>query len=298
MGYPDLERPIMTDNLDAEIMLWVQVAKGDVDGHPFHGNQYTEGNGSVSMDDYSHRGPGNSAVPGAPVSADDKVELPKKVGSVPVSPKSNSPRDIARWANAIHFSLLRGQMPVVHAKDFPALLAEMARTNKGGNDITKVRINGTRLMGLDGKGYLRSQMPQIDTDDRPNFLNQIKERYGITSTPENVDPTTLAPIQKEVNGNKSGGIMKAFPEGIPDKLRILISKDGYVLDGHHTWAAAVALKFAGAAKTMPVYRLSCNWDEAMKVALDYCKENKIPFQSFDTPSPVGKSAEMPWWFYD
>jgi hypothetical protein len=28
------------DKLDSEIIKWVQVAKGDVVGHPFHGNQY------------------------------------------------------------------------------------------------------------------------------------------------------------------------------------------------------------------------------------------------------------------
>jgi hypothetical protein len=29
-------------NLNSEILNWVQVAKGDVPGHPFHGNQYSE----------------------------------------------------------------------------------------------------------------------------------------------------------------------------------------------------------------------------------------------------------------
>ena len=38
----------MTTDIDAEIYNWVRVAKGDVPGHIFHGNQYQQGTGGGS----------------------------------------------------------------------------------------------------------------------------------------------------------------------------------------------------------------------------------------------------------
>jgi len=293
----------MTAEIDLQIIEWVRLAKvGDVEGHSFHGNQYSQGVGSDSS---ASAKPARQADPNRNQVASDRYGSPQttqdikpvvadKLGPKPLpnhdtriksDPTDTSPKGIRAWANEIHFALMRGEQPVVSDKHLPDLLAEMARTKTKGNDITNLRIDGTRLMGLDGKGYSRSQMPQIDEKERPQFLKDIEKSNGITVKPMRVDPTTLKPIQKEINGDKSGGIMGKNPDGIPDSMRILVSKDGYVVDGHHTWAAAVALKFAGKSATMPVYQLSCDWKTAMDVGLAWDKKHNVPLQGFDTPSP-------------
>ena len=40
------------ENLDQEIIQWIQLAKGDITGHEFHGNQYTTGFGAMSNQGY------------------------------------------------------------------------------------------------------------------------------------------------------------------------------------------------------------------------------------------------------
>ena len=39
----------MADQLDAEILEWILLAKGDRPGHDFHGNQYTTGLGAAGI---------------------------------------------------------------------------------------------------------------------------------------------------------------------------------------------------------------------------------------------------------
>ena len=305
----------MTPDVDAEILAWVLLAKaGDVQGHEFHGNQYSEGQGGaaagtppprqadpnrnqVSADRYGSTPPADSAQ--APKTTQDikpvvgdkhePAPLPNHDTRIKSDPKDESPKGIRAWAKEVHYALLRGEQPIISGKHFGTLLAEFSRANTKGNDISKIRIDGTRLMSLDGKGYSRNQMPQIDSEARPQFLKDIEKSDGITVKPMNVDPTTLKPIQKEINGDKSGGIMSKNPSGIPDSMRILISSDGYVVDGHHTWAAAVALKLMGKSDTLPVYQLSCDWRKAMDVGLAWDKEHDVKLQGFDTKPPVGKS---------
>jgi len=289
----------MTSDINAEILAWVRLAKaGDTKGHAFHGNQYQEGESGgeaparqVDSSRYQANGRYGTAettesIKPTVAEKPKPAELPNHDTRIKSEPADTSPKGIKNWAREIHFALTRGEQPIISAQHFPALIAEMARTNSKGNDITNIRIDGTRLMGLDGKGYSRSKMPQIDESERPQFLKDIEKSDGITVKPMSVDPTTLKPIQKEINGDKSGAIMKKNPDGIPDNMRILVSKDGYVVDGHHTWAAAVALKLAGKSAQFPVYQLSCDWKKAMDVGLAWDKEHNVPLQGFDTKPPV------------
>lgn len=53
MSYPCCNLGVMDDtfstpDLDAEILNWIAVAKGDLPGHDFHGNQYTTGYGAIN----------------------------------------------------------------------------------------------------------------------------------------------------------------------------------------------------------------------------------------------------------
>lgn len=185
------------------------------------------------------------------------------------------------WADGIADSILRGDKPSIESKNLTAFLSKAALRDDH-PDITELRIDGTPLYGEDGLGIERKDMPQVPGKRRKEFLDDIARDKGVTSTIENVDPRTLQPIQKEVSAARAGAIYRKFAdkEGIPEKERILISADGYVVDGHHTWAASVGYAFDSDAK-LPVYRLSVNAKEALEVSLEWTKSQGIEGQAID-----------------
>jgi hypothetical protein len=286
---------------DAEIIAWI-LKVGDIQGHAFHGNQYSDGEGGgsapvrqvdagrfqVSSDRYGST-PDQTTDNAKPASADAEKPVPDNADKrVKTAPQDDSPKAISQWAKEIHFALKRGEQPIVKAKYFPALIAEMAKSGLRGNDVSKIRIDGTKLMGLNGKGIARKDMPQVDEKDRPRFIEDILKSDGVKADKVEIDPRTLQPIQKEINGDKCGGIMGAHKDGIPDSMRILITRDGFVLDGHHTWGASVGIAIAGGSKTIPAYRLDCDWKTAMKVALAWDKANGVKGQDINATLPKDK----------
>jgi hypothetical protein len=106
-----------------------------------------------------------------------------------------------------------------------------------------------------------------------------------------VDPTTLKPWQCEVNGRKIAGMFRSWKEsGVPDEQRILVSSDGYVIDGHHTWAAAVGIKFVNSDTSLPIYRLSITGKEAIDLSNQWADAHGYEHQ---TLSPT-KKAILKW----
>lgn len=268
----------MTANEDSEIIAWILFSKGDIEAHPFHGNQYSTGQSGAEVPRQVDTGRFQVA---SDRFGSKPASNPNSDRRIKSDPTDTSPKGIAHWTKSIHYALLRGENPIISGKNFPTLIGEMARQGTSGNDITHLRISGFRLIGQDSKGYSRKQMPQIEGSERPRFLKDIEKKYGITAKPMSMNPLGLRPIQKEINGDKSGGIMRANPKGIPDSMRILVSSDGYVVDGHHTWAAAVGLKLGGSQADLPVYQLSCDWKTAIDTGLAWDKENGVESKGFD-----------------
>ena len=186
-----------------------------------------------------------------------------------------------KWADGIVQDIFDGKHPEVEPENVSALFMKMAdRTDHP--DITEIKIEGTLLFGDEGMGIARKDMQQIDKDLRPQFLEDL-EKDGITSEKEKVDPKTLKPVQKEVSGSRAGAIYNKYREEgkIPKQDRILISKDGFVIDGHHTWAASVAFSFDNPSAKIPVYRLSVNAQEALDASLAWTESKGIEGQSID-----------------
>ena len=186
-----------------------------------------------------------------------------------------------KWADGIVQDIFDGKHPEVEPENVSALFMKMAdRTDHP--DITEIKIEGTLLFGDEGMGIARKDMPQIDKDLRPEFLDDL-EKDGITSEKEKVDPKTLKPVQKEVSGSRAGAIYNKYREEgkIPKQDRILISKDGFVIDGHHTWAASVAFSSDNPSAKIPVYRLSVNAQEALDASLAWTESKGIEGQSID-----------------
>ncbi len=83
-------------------------------------------------------------------------------------------------------------------------------------------------------GISRSSMSQIKTDNIPAFLNSLEEN-GIK-----FHLNRLKATQKEMDSVKITEMM-ALPLGKLEGKPILVSKDDHIVDGHHRWAALLAL---------------------------------------------------------
>jgi hypothetical protein len=149
-------------------------------------------------------------------------------------------------------SLAKGGRPSVKPEDVAKTLEGTLAHDKP-IDLTELKVNGTLKFGGDGLGIARKDMPQVPSARLPDFLDSLKAG-GTKVTTEKVDPRTIKPAQKEVSAQKSATMMKTLKsEG--SKKPVLISKDGYVIDGHHQWGASTALSFANPSYKMPVLRV-------------------------------------------
>lgn len=117
-------------------------------------------------------------------------------------------------------------------------------------------------------GIPRSQMPQIPPDRLNQFQDRLREA-GFDFGPAVIDPMDLSATQSELDGSKVGGIMRAARAGDLDLLGnpMWISTDGHVLDGHHRWAAALALSAnCGGCVEIPVIRVDLPMSDLLAFA--------------------------------
>jgi len=90
-----------------------------------------------------------------------------------------------------------------------------------------------------GFGLPRSQMPQVK--DLNHFVNYL-EQLGISYIESTGDLSAFKPTQAEFNKWKVNNIKMDWrkkPESVSTTKSVLVSEDGFVLDGHHRYFAAI-----------------------------------------------------------
>jgi hypothetical protein len=128
--------------------------------------------------------------------------------------------------------------------------AEMAKMGKAAPtfDLCNVSVPGTNLFCAQSKGIPRVQMPQLDREQTKQFRSFLQpiafrkylkgEGYKLTKTTEKA--SYLRATQDQLNGAKvAANIEKFETKGGP--RRIIVSRDNYILDGHHKWAAVLGI---------------------------------------------------------
>lgn len=118
----------------------------------------------------------------------------------------------------------------------PAGAADPAQRAAAGNaDIAGDRVGGEWVAFGPSSGTLgvpRARMPQVDAAHRGALVNYLKGQ-GIASEQAEVPANSLKPTQAEFSEAK---VRKASKRTGGDRA-ILVSSDGYVVDGHHQWLA-------------------------------------------------------------
>jgi hypothetical protein len=112
-------------------------------------------------------------------------------------------------------------------KTYRALIERVEEVREA-DDVNELAV--VKPAAKDTLGITRDKMPQIATDDYPEFFEFLKAN-GAKWTKKMVPAQKLKPIQKEFS---DAGVEKALRKRAIKKDSI-ISKDNYIIDGHHRW---------------------------------------------------------------
>ncbi len=189
-------------------------------------------------------------------------------------------------------------------------------------NLCQVSIPGTNLYCDGNKGIERADMPQFKGTPQPGspadklpkdengeadteeFFKQMLNKKGIkVSEPTAVPPDRLKATQSELVGVKVAGMSKVLddpnhPAYGKITAPIYVSNDGYVLDGHHRWAAVVAHNAAHPDKQIPmnVRVIDEPIVPLVKRSNEFAEQMGIRAKAADTgaaggPSPIASSPE-------
>lgn len=178
-------------------------------------------------------------------------------------------------------------------------------------NLCDIYVPRSNLFCIDNKGRPRIEMPQLkavplkDTfaDSLPKdkgeadlteyFLDELREEGYRVGERETVPASHLRATQSELNGKKVGGMLsslvsdkivdeetgKTLHEIFDDDDGIVVSRDGYILDGHHRWAALVGLDARDGNLgdvTVPIRRVDIGIVELLEKSNDFCEKVGLP----------------------
>jgi hypothetical protein len=199
--------------------------------------------------------------------------------------KSRGPGADDRAIRQAYESLARGEGASVDATELDGLLKALTGGGPEAKSANLAHLDvggyGT-LFATDKTGALdRSKMPQLGSNEqemRP-FLDLLQSR-GVSVRVAEIDPTTLKPSQTEISGAKTGKLAGFMAESgwLPGGL-LVTSGDGYVVDGHHRWSGAAAVRASGARPDMTVTGLVVDApiDEVLQLAMEVATFESLEF---------------------
>lgn len=181
-------------------------------------------------------------------------------------------------------------------------------------DLCKVTVPGTNLFCVGNKGVPRIKMPQLkgvpspgtraagmDADERgevevtKQFAQHLKSK-GVKLHEGREKSVMLRPTQMEINGGKVGG-MKKFLDGggkFGGDPRFFVSRDNYILDGHHRWAALTAYDLEDNKPgdiDVPIVRIDMDIADLLDEANQFAADIGIPQADVSQmPEEAKKSA--------
>ena len=187
-------------------------------------------------------------------------------------------------------------------------------------NLCDVTVPGTNLYCDDNLGIPRDEMPQFkgnaspgsraagmeadasgEVDTEPVFREMLAQK-GIKTLQTEVPADKLKATQKDLVGAKVVGMMGALekdPNHPKITAPIYVSRDGYVIDGHHRWAAVVAYNAQNPDKQIPMKTTVLDQDikDAIPMANKFAEDMGIAAKKADanketpsTPTSVGKNG--------
>lgn len=187
------------------------------------------------------------------------------------APKGGSPAAVApekraaeraksKAGKAVAKSLRRAYDYDWEKADVPSLKGLTDRVLKAGGKADICLVNPPLCRGT--LGVERADMPQLDKDAWARLVDSAK-KDGVGFAETEISPGELKATQGEINAVKVLGMAEAMKAGKTlGGGNPIVSSDGYVLDGHHRWAASW---LTGRGAKMKVTRV----DLPIRKLLDY-----------------------------
>ena len=169
--------------------------------------------------------------------------------------------------------------------------------------MCNVSVPGTNLFCGGNKGIPRKEMPQLKSKPIPggpadklvkqgklqmddggevNTEELFLKSIGKEAKVEKVNVSNLKATQNQIVGKKVSMFLNQLLNGSPDdgftkalNEPIIVSDDGYVVDGHHRWAALVAMDLANGGSgdvEMNVKRVDMGIEPLIQKSNDYTKK--------------------------
>lgn len=122
-----------------------------------------------------------------------------------------------------------------------------------------------------GAEYQREELPQIYDKNYDEFVAYLENLGATVNFEGDTAVDSLKPVQNEISLERMARIMARVKDGYYKDLNLLklplfVSKDGYILDGHHRWAT---LFFLSPTNTLDIYRVNLTYKELVDNALNF-----------------------------
>lgn len=163
-----------------------------------------------------------------------------------------------------------GHPATVRPEDIPATMTLLSSAPVEANLYNLKVVGGPDLAQGRKPSELvpREDLPQAPSARKAEFVADMRSR-GLDVTEDVVDPSTLTPMQNHLSAAKVGQMMGRMDAGTANfddkKDRIIVSRDGFIMDGHHRYAAAALRTAAGKPTTLTVYRVNANRDDLVSI---------------------------------
>lgn len=182
-------------------------------------------------------------------------------------------------------------------------------------DLCSVSVPGTNLFCGGNLGIERSAMPQLSGKPRPdspadrlpkndkgevNIGKAFTERLaqlGVDVTDRAVPAASLRASQKELVGANVAWMMKNGDQIGLDKGSIFVSRDGYVIDGHHRWAALAGKDTQNGRLgdvNINVQQIDMPIAEVLQFANRFADQVGVMPKAAKSRVPLGVRAYMTW----
>jgi hypothetical protein len=179
-------------------------------------------------------------------------------------------------------------------------------------DLCKVTVPGTNLFCQETVGFPRVRMPQMrgwpepgspasgkkankagKVDISAEFIDHLQSQ-GIVVERLSVRASHLRASQNEIDGARVAQLVGESDAGTKDlrERPIFVTRDNYVLDGHHHWAAIVGVGYGrGKDLKVPVYKLDMDIGRGIHEANAFAKKMGLKPKAVAGAPAVGKGFD-------
>lgn len=164
----------------------------------------------------------------------------------------------------------------VSVKGTNIFCASKLKTKENPNGIPRIKmpqIGGKPREGSKAEDFPRNPWDTSEVDGTQAFIEHMKQN-GIKTTNDKMSVASLSASQAELVGPKVAKMMVDESFDIA-KNPIFISNDGYIVDGHHRWAANVGRDASDGKlgdREMPVRVIDAPISTVLKMANDWAAD--------------------------